>query len=109
MFRGPDVDLLQWGRDSTATAPNRKWVADITYLRTEQRWVYLAVVLDLFTGKIVGWSICNLLTTDAWPVLKRRMTCSWRISSAAMLSGSNRSPYARSEHRSMACGPCDRS
>ena len=42
-------------RDFTASAPNRKWVADITYLRTEQGWGSVAVVLDLFSRKVVGW------------------------------------------------------
>jgi putative transposase len=44
-------------RDFTAEAPNRKWVTDITYLPTAQGWVYLAVVLDLFSRKVVGWSL----------------------------------------------------
>src|SRR5262245_47133237 len=38
-------------------APNRVWVADITYLATRQGWLYLAVVLDLFARRIVGWSM----------------------------------------------------
>jgi putative transposase len=50
-------------RDFTATAPNRKWVTDITYLATAQGWVYLAVVLDLFSRKVVGWSIGDSLAT----------------------------------------------
>ena len=56
-------------RDFTAVAPNRKWVTDITYLSTAQGWVYLAVVLDLFSRKVVGWSIgeslATLLVSDA--------------------------------------------
>ena len=40
----------------TADAPNRKWVTDITYLPTQLGWVYLAVVLDLFSRQVVGWS-----------------------------------------------------
>ena len=46
-----------------ATAPNQKWVADITYLPTAQGWVYLAVVIDLFSRKVVGWSMSDRLTT----------------------------------------------
>jgi putative transposase len=41
-------------QDFTAAAPDRKWVTDITYLPTEQGWVYLAVVLDLFSRKVVA-------------------------------------------------------
>lgn len=51
-------------RDFTAAAPNRKWVTDITYLWTSQGWVYLAVVLDLFSRKVVGWSIRDSLATE---------------------------------------------
>jgi putative transposase len=46
-----------------ADAPNLKWVTDITYLAVEGGWVYLAVVLDLFSRKIVGWSISDSLAT----------------------------------------------
>jgi putative transposase len=50
-------------RNFTAATPNRKWVTDITYLPTAQGWVYLAVVLDLFSRKVVGWSIGDSLAT----------------------------------------------
>ena len=42
-------------------APNRVWTSDITYLRTREGWLYLAVVLDLFSRKIVGWSMSHRL------------------------------------------------
>lgn len=44
-------------RDFTATAPNQKWVADITYIPTDEGWLYLAGVLDLFSRRAVGWSM----------------------------------------------------
>jgi len=47
-------NLLQ--RQFTVTRPNRAWVTDITYIRTWQGWLYVAVVIDLFSRKIVGWS-----------------------------------------------------
>lgn len=47
-------NLLQ--RRFTVTRPNRAWVTDITYIRTWQGWLYLAVVMDLFSRKIVGWA-----------------------------------------------------
>jgi len=40
-----------------ASAPNRKWVSDITYIRAGRNWVYLAVVMDLYSRKIVGWAL----------------------------------------------------
>jgi putative transposase len=51
-------------RNFTADAPNRKWVTDITFLRTEAGWVYLAVVIDLFGRKVIGWSIGSSLATE---------------------------------------------
>ena len=53
------ANLLQ--RDFTAAAPNRKWVADITYIATAEGWLYLAVVMDLFSRMIVGWSMADHL------------------------------------------------
>jgi len=47
-------NLLQ--RQFTATHPNTAWVTDITYIRTWQGWLYLAVVMDLFSRRIVGWA-----------------------------------------------------
>ena len=51
-------------RNFTANAPNRKWVTDITYLATAAGWVYLAAVVDLFSRKVVGWSIGTTLETE---------------------------------------------
>jgi len=44
-------------RQFEAVGPNRKWVADFTYLWTTEGWLYVAVVLDLFSRKVVGWSM----------------------------------------------------
>ena len=44
-------------RDVTATAPNTKWVTEITYVRTTEHWLYLCVVLDLYSGLVVGWAM----------------------------------------------------
>ena len=44
-------------RNFTAAAPNRIWLADITYVETDQGWLYLATVMDLYSRKIVGWAM----------------------------------------------------
>ena len=54
-------DLVE--RDFTASVPNRLWVADITYVPTWAGFLYLAVVLDAFSRRIVGWSMANTLAT----------------------------------------------
>ncbi len=51
-------------RNFTPTAPNRVWTSDITYLWTEEGWLYLAVVLELFNREVVGWSIKPRMTAD---------------------------------------------
>jgi len=63
-------------QDFTATAPNQRWVADITYIRTGEGWLYLAVVLDLFSRAVVGWSMSHRITRDL--VLKALLMALWR-------------------------------
>jgi putative transposase len=51
-------------QDFTAAGPNQKWVADITYLWTGEGWLYLAVVLDLYSRAVVGWSMAERITKE---------------------------------------------
>lgn len=48
-------------RQFTVTRPNKAWVTDITYIRTWEGWLYLAVVMDLFSRKVVGWSTSSTI------------------------------------------------
>lgn len=57
----PD-DLVD--RDFTAAAPNRLWVADLTYVKTHAGWVYAAFIIDVFSRMIVGWQLSNSLRSD---------------------------------------------
>ncbi len=50
-------------RDFTASAPNEKWVGDITYLRTREGFLYLATLMDLFSRRIIGWALSDSLET----------------------------------------------
>ncbi len=58
----PAPDLVD--RDFTASGPNQLWVADITYVPTMAGFLYLAVVLDAWSRRIVGWSMANHLRTE---------------------------------------------
>ncbi|MDQ5828908.1 MAG: IS3 family transposase [Actinomycetota bacterium] len=58
----PAPDLVE--RNFTPEAPDRLWVADITYVRTWEGWLYLAFVLDTYSRKVVGWSMSNSLRTE---------------------------------------------
>ncbi len=79
------------------TAANRAWVSDITYVPTREGWLYLAVVEDLYTRKIVGWSMSDRLTSrlvvDALEMaIERQLPC------AGLLSHSDRGSQYASEH-----------
>jgi len=51
-------------QDFCATAPNQKWVSDITYLWTAEGWLYLAVIIDLFSRLVVGWALAERMAAD---------------------------------------------
>lgn len=67
-------NLLQ--QDFSATAPNQKWVGDITYLWTDEGWLYLAVVIDLYSRLVVGWAMSERMTADL--VCQALHTALWR-------------------------------
>ncbi len=86
-------------RDFKATAPNQKWLADLTYIPTMEGWLYLALVLDLFARKIVGWAssptMPQELTLEALQV-----ALGWRDPDAGLLHHSDRgSQYAATDYR----------
>lgn len=51
-------------RDFVTTKINQKWVCDISYVKTEERWMYLAVVIDLYSRAIIGWAMESRITKD---------------------------------------------
>lgn len=63
-------------REFTVDAPDRVWVTDITYIRTWQGWLYLAVVMDLHARKIVGWSMKPTLAREL--ILDALLMALWR-------------------------------
>lgn len=77
-------------QDFTAAAPNRKWVTDITYLPTASGWVYLAVVMDLFSRKVVSWSLSASLATELVCEALRRAVESRRPKGQELLHHSDR-------------------
>jgi putative transposase len=84
----------------TADAPNRKWVTDITYLPTQLGWVYLAVVLDLFSRKVVGWSISESLATPLVSTALRHAIEARRPDTTSLLHHSDRgSQYTSDDYQ----------
>jgi len=51
-------------RDFTADRPNRKWAGDISYVWTREGWLYLAVILDLHSRRVIGWAVSNRMKRD---------------------------------------------
>jgi putative transposase len=60
----------------TADAPDQKWVSDITYIWTEEGWLYLAVVLELYSRRVIGWAIAERMTATL--VCDALMMALWR-------------------------------
>jgi transposase InsO family protein len=81
-------------RQFTAKAPNQRWVSDVTYIPTTEGWLYLAVIMDLFSRKIVGWSMSHRmkesLVIDALKMALFRR----KISSKLLLHSDRGSQYA---------------
>ena len=63
-------------RDFTASEPNSRWVTDITYVRTQESWLYLCVVVDLYSGIVVGWSMSHC--QDRQLVLQAVLMALWQ-------------------------------
>jgi len=51
-------------RDFSTAGPDEKWLTDMTYIPTQEGWLYLAAVMDLFSRRIVGWAMSDRMTTD---------------------------------------------
>lgn len=70
------VSANQLQRQFTVELPDKAWVTDITYIRTWQGWLYLAVVIDLYSRKVVGWSMQPTLAKEI--VVDALMMAVWR-------------------------------
>ena len=70
------VATNQLKQDFSVPAPDQAWVTDITYIRTHEGWLYLAVVIDLYSRRVVGWSMHSRMQTDL--VLNALMMALWR-------------------------------
>jgi putative transposase len=88
-------------RDFSAEKPNQKWTSDITYIRTQEGWLYLAVVLDLFSRRIVGWAMSKRITS-ALAVDALEMAVQQRKPDADLLHHSDRgSQYTGKAYREL--------
>jgi len=94
----PAPNLLN--QNFTAQAPNQKWVSDFTYIETGEGWLFLAVVLDLFSRKVIGWSMSQKMDT-ALVEAALRMALQGRHPPAGLLHHSDQgSQYTSAAYRS---------
>ncbi len=84
-------------RQFHAIAPNQRWVSDITYIPTVEGWLYLAVVMDLFSRKIIGWSMSDRMK-ESLVVNALKMTLFRRKIHSEVLLHSDRGSQYASEH-----------
>ena len=87
------------GRDFAATAPNQKWLADLTYIPTDEGWLYLALVLDLFSRKLVGWAMSDTMPQEL-TLAALHVALGWRDPAPGLVHHSDRgSQYAAGDYR----------
>lgn len=78
-YRGGEASMVApnlLNRQFDVQAPNLVWVSDITYLRTCEGWLFLAVIMDLFSRQIVGWTMSSQINTEL--VLNALVMACWR-------------------------------
>jgi putative transposase len=86
-------------RNFVATAPNRVWLADITYIETGEGWLYLSTVMDLYSRKIVGWAMRDHLRTEL-PLAALQMAISAQRPGTELVHHSDRGvQYASRDYR----------
>ena len=85
----------------TAARPNQRWVSDITFIPTREGWLYLAVIIDLYSRAVVGWAMHKrmrtALVTDALKMALMRR----KVRSPLLLHSDQGSQYAATDYRSM--------
>ncbi len=85
------------GRDFAPEEPNASWVADVTYVPTREGWLYVAVVVDLFSRPVVGWSMAATMTSRL-VVDAVEMALAGRRPAAGLVAHSDRGSQYASEH-----------
>lgn len=92
-------NLLQ--QDFSAERPNQVWVGDITYIGTDEGWLYLAVVMDLFSRKVVGWSMSERMTASLVCDALRMALFARKRPRGVIVHTDRGSQYCSREHRAL--------
>jgi transposase InsO family protein len=87
-------------RNFTCDAPNQTWVGDVTYIATRTGWAYLAVILDLFSRRVVGWAIRDTNDTElALTALRHAVQTRGGVPKGLVHHTDRGSPYASDDYR----------
>lgn len=87
-------------RDFTASRPCEKWVTDITYIETVAGWLYLVVILDLYTRRVIGWATSDSLATEfVVDALKMAIRNSWSMTGEILLHSDRGVQYTSKDFR----------
>lgn len=95
----PDDITNHLNRDFAATEANMKWVTDITYVRTGEGWLYLAVIIDLYDDQVIGWSMSSRMKKQL--VIQAVLMALWRKQDKAsvILHSDRGSQYTSHEYQ----------
>jgi putative transposase len=84
-----------------ATAPNEVWMADITYISTDEGWLYLEIIMDLYTRKIVGWYIDTRMTKELAIKALQRVLNSEKPTGRVIHPSDRGSQYASNDYQQL--------
>jgi len=98
---GNPIAPNQLKSQAAPTAPNQVWVADITYIWTQAGWIYLAAVMDLFSRKIVGWSLAQTMEASLVKEALQRALVNRRPAAGLLHHSDRGSQYASSTFRTL--------
>jgi len=88
-------------QDFTASKPNQRWVSDITYIRTQAGWLYLAVVMDLYSRAIVGWAMDKHMAAELVCDALKMALCRRRIKDGLIAHSDRGSQYAGGDYQAL--------
>lgn len=86
-------------QEPLASGPNQIWVADITYVATGQKWVYVAAILDLYSRKVVGWAVSQQINTTLVRMALNMALCHRQPPAGLVFHSDRGVQYASGEYR----------
>lgn len=88
-------------RNFSPAAPNQAWVSDVTYIRTRSGWLYLAVVMDLYSRKIIGWAMAPEMPAQLVCAALYMAICSRKPAAGLIVHSDRGCQYASAEYASL--------